>query len=132
MILYGNGYEFMNVARFKGHSKFFHNSILKTINTYYGDSLEARSVDESYTTKTCSLCSEVEKFVVSEDGHRYVFCKKCRKGTHRDRNAARNILQKHSLTGAHSPVVSSLSQDTILRTTVRTVDIRIPSNKLWV
>lgn len=101
LILYGNGCKFMNTASFKGHGKFFHNAILKTIRTYYKDSLEVRVVDESYTTKTCSC---MDALFVSSGGHRYVFCSKCRKGTHRDRNAARNILQKHTPLNGQSSI----------------------------
>jgi hypothetical protein len=89
-----NARIFMNTATFYGHGKFFHNEIIKTIKINYKQ-LQLEMVDESYPTKTCSNCHRMNGLKVWTGGHRYVYCSICHKGTHRDKNAAKNILLKN-------------------------------------
>nr|WIE95296.1 hypothetical protein [Microctonus hyperodae filamentous virus] len=99
LVLYGKGYDFMNKSSFRGHRKFSHSKLLSCLRKNYSKNVTCLDVDESYTTKTCSYCRrtsnvEVNVQVAKKDGHRYVFCSKCHKGLHRDKNGAQNILVK--------------------------------------
>src|SRR5436190_2235535 len=85
----------MNTARINGVRKYSHDRLLRALRNHGRKVIIA---DESYTTKRCSYCVEVNgvssDVVVSKSPHRYVYCPICRKGTHRDKNGAKNILVK--------------------------------------
>jgi len=94
-IVYGAGCGFMNTARINGVRKYSHDRLLRALRNH---GRKVIIVDESYTTKRCSNCVEVNGVssgvIVSKSPHRYVYCPICRKGTHRDKNGAKNIFLK--------------------------------------
>ena len=94
-IVYGAGCGFMNMARINGVRKFSHDRQLRALHNH---GRRVIIVDESYTTKRCSYCSEVNgvssDVIVSKSPVRYVYCPIWRRGTHRDKNGAKNILVK--------------------------------------
>src|SRR5436190_23844851 len=95
IVVYGAGCGFMNTARINGVRKYSHDRLLRALRNHGRKVIIA---DESYTTKRCSYCAEVNgvssDVVVSKSPHRYVYCPICRKGMHRDKNGAKNILLK--------------------------------------
>lgn len=95
LIVYGAGFDFLNKGTFKGHRKFRHNEVLKIIRQR--KNLSVFIINEAFTTKNCSKCYESglkNHLHVSKSPHRYVYCSVCRKGIHRDKNGAKNILLK--------------------------------------
>lgn len=106
LVVYGAGFDFMNKGTFKGHRKFRHNEVLKIVKQR--KNLSVFVTNEAFTTKNCSYCYESgakNTLRVSKSPHRYVHV--CRKGIHRDKNGAKNILLKYEYT--KSPVGLSSS-----------------------
>lgn len=117
LVVYGAGYDFMNKATFKGHRKFRHNDVLKAIKRR--PNLSLYIIGEAYTTKNCSKCYEsnatVNRATVSKSPHRYVYCSICRKGIHRDKNGAKNILLKYEFNNNKLPSILSCTGNDIGR-----------------